>query len=417
MSPTSFSTSFSSSSHDLLQTWLLLSTHIPKLSKSCIRADSHPDLHSRSPSQFETWSEELLETVLSFDGQTHRIVDGSYARPTINNIDHTTTTTNGNGDSSPLAESTQVARMAQIALEAEKWDAHNAMAGSFIRLLTELDCRGICRGKSGGRAVYAALKAYFEPELVQSGSPSTSLSSSPSSPGFTHHWSARPVLFSSFHHTPHDPSKPISEYIDALLGARDRLNAVLPDSEKVGESCTKGVLVQNLWVGEAGADAGESSSSSSTYASYALYYALARSFLFSRTPEPSLDMCIAVLKLGDAVLRETVPDTAQTLRNDDAIEIVKSSGGIIDFKDTISQEHLGHLMSFLDLLQNHTQKSKNVIWKRLRLPMRSAEADRLDRELTLLNNTSKKIIRQKKILSRWSVTGASWPLELDGWTN
>ncbi|KAJ3758107.1 hypothetical protein EV360DRAFT_83374 [Lentinula raphanica] len=393
MPPSSFSTSFSSSSHDLLQTWLLLSTHIPKLSKSCIRADSHPNLRSRSPSQFETWSEELLETVLSFDGQTHRIVDGSYARPTINIIDHTTTTTttNGNGDSSPLAESslttTQVARMAQIVLEAEKWDAHNAMAGSLIRHLTELDCRGIYRGKSGGRDVYAALKAYFEPELVQSGLLSTfpsSLSSSPSSPGFTHHWSARPVLFSSFHHTPHDPSKPISEYIDALLGARDRLNAVLPDSEKVGESCTKGVLVQNLWVGEVGADAGESSSSLSTYASYALYYALARSFLFSRTPEPSLDMCIAVLKLGDAVLRETVPETAQTLRNDDTIEIVKSSGGIIDFKETISQEHLGHLMSFLDLLQNHTQKSKNVIRKQLSLPMRSAEADRLDRELTLI---------------------------------
>ncbi|KAJ3758111.1 hypothetical protein EV360DRAFT_83381 [Lentinula raphanica] len=63
---------------------------------------------------------------------------------------------------------------------------------------------------------------------------------------------------------------------------------------------------------------------------------------------------------------------------------------------------LPHIMVFLELLHNGTQDSKNTTKKRLRLPLKSEEADMLDKQLTQINNALKKTNKWKKMLDSQS---------------
>ncbi|KAJ3877376.1 hypothetical protein F5051DRAFT_453113 [Lentinula edodes] len=59
---------------------------------------------------------------------------------------------------------------------------------------------------------------------------------------------------------------------------------------------------------------------------------------------------------------------------------------------------LPHILVFIDLLHIGTQELKNSTKKRLRLPLKSEEADSLDKQLTRTNNVIKKSLKWKKTL-------------------
>ncbi|KAJ3777202.1 hypothetical protein FB446DRAFT_718464 [Lentinula raphanica] len=68
---------------------------------------------------------------------------------------------------------------------------------------------------------------------------------------------------------------------------------------------------------------------------------------------------------------------------------------------------LPHIMVFLELLHNGTQELKNTTKKRLRLPLKSEEADMLDKQLTQINNALKKTNKWKKMLDSQSSVHAN----------
>ncbi|KAJ3819671.1 hypothetical protein F5880DRAFT_1463264, partial [Lentinula raphanica] len=105
----------------------------------------------------------------------------------------------------------------------------------------------------------------------------------------------------------HDPSKPISDYITAVLTMRDCLNAVLPATEKVSDTYVKYLLLQNL---------DES-------------YGVTCSSLLSQTTEPSLSTCISVLQgavpsnFNPVVKAEEILDDAGLLHGIDTALVVR----------------------------------------------------------------------------------------------
>ncbi|KAK6989008.1 hypothetical protein R3P38DRAFT_3092845, partial [Favolaschia claudopus] len=112
--------------------------------------------------------------------------------------------------------------------------------------------RSIYANEDGGAAIFAALCKRFDKST------------------FTTRSAAR----AAFHRCLHDPSQPISIYLDRITSLRDRLNDLLPKDEKVSDTYLKDVILTNLH---------------SSYATAKL------NLLGSAAGEPELDQCKTIL--------------------------------------------------------------------------------------------------------------------------
>ncbi|KAK7025739.1 hypothetical protein R3P38DRAFT_2949992, partial [Favolaschia claudopus] len=182
------------------------------------------DLDKLSVNKAEGWSywkEEIINTVFAADGVTKGIVNGTTTRPTD-------------------------------AEKAVDWDKRNTIAAAVIRALTDSNTRSIYANEDGGAAIFAALCKRFDKST------------------FTTRSAAR----AAFHRCLHDPSQPISIYLDRITSLRDRLNDLLPKDEKVSDTYLKDVILTNLH---------------SSYATAKL------NLLGSASGEPELDQCKTIL--------------------------------------------------------------------------------------------------------------------------
>ncbi|KAK7021641.1 hypothetical protein R3P38DRAFT_2962606, partial [Favolaschia claudopus] len=114
------------------------------------------------------------------------------------------------------------------------------------------DKRNTIAAADGGAAIFAALCKRFDKST------------------FTTRSAAR----AAFHRCLHDPSQPISIYLDRITSLRDRLNDLLPKDEKVSDTYLKDVILTNLH---------------SSYATAKL------NLLGSASGEPELDQCKTIL--------------------------------------------------------------------------------------------------------------------------
>ncbi|KAK7021645.1 hypothetical protein R3P38DRAFT_2962621, partial [Favolaschia claudopus] len=165
--------------------------------------------------------DEIINTVFAAGGVTKGIVNGTTNRPTD-------------------------------AEKAVDWDKRNTIAAAVIRALTDSNTRSIYANEDGGAAIFAALCKRFDKST------------------FTTRSAAR----AAFHRCLHDPSQPISIYLDRITSLRDRLNDLLPKDEKVSDTYLKDVILTNLH---------------SSYATAKL------NLLGSASGEPELDQCKTIL--------------------------------------------------------------------------------------------------------------------------
>ncbi|KAK6984586.1 hypothetical protein R3P38DRAFT_2743920 [Favolaschia claudopus] len=87
-------------------------------------------------------------------------------------------------------------------------------------------------------------------------------------------FTTRSAARAAFHRCLHDPSQPISIFLDRITSLRDRLNDLLPKDEKFSDTYLKDVILTNLH---------------SSYATAKL------NLLGSASGEPELDQCMTIL--------------------------------------------------------------------------------------------------------------------------
>ncbi|KAK6972321.1 hypothetical protein R3P38DRAFT_3240099 [Favolaschia claudopus] len=145
-----------------------------------------PKLSVNKAEGWSYWKDEIINTVFAADGVTKGIVNGTTKRPTD-------------------------------AEKAVDWDKRNTIAAAVIRALTDSNTRSIYANEDGGADIFAALCKRFDKST-----------------------------FKLHHSLLHDPSQPISIFLDRITSLRDRLNDLLPKDEKVSDTYLKDVILTNL---------------------------------------------------------------------------------------------------------------------------------------------------------------------------
>jgi len=152
-----------------------------------------PLLSTTNADDWSNWKEDVLQMVLSADGQSAKIATGLTSRPSE-------------------------------AADAKEWDRLNSQAASIIKSLTNRDCRNIYKDKTNASEIWSALVSYFEKSS----------------------FSSRSATRAAYHRITHDPLKPTKVYLDALDDMRARLQALLPSGETISDSYHKDIMLQNL---------------------------------------------------------------------------------------------------------------------------------------------------------------------------